>query len=89
MEKLIELWERVLSYLSTFWEMISHFTAQAWEAIAPFLKSVWEKFLSQYCQFGAVCSDGNLTLMGGAVIAVAVVPIIVLIFVALFLARSS
>ena len=68
MEKLIEIWERVLFYLAEFWEMVSRFSAQAWEAISPFLKSVWDKFLSEYCQFGAVCSDGNLTLMGGAVI---------------------
>lgn len=88
MEKLIELWERVLSYLSEFWEIISRFTAQAWEAISPFLQSVWEKFLSEYCQFGAVCADGNLTWMGGAVIAVVVVSIIVLIFAIIFLVRN-
>ena len=89
MEKLIELWKWFLSYLIEFWEIISRFTAQAWEVISPILKSVWEKFLSEYCQFGAVCSDGNLTWMGGAVIAVAVVPIIVLIFALLILGRNS
>ena len=89
MEKLIELWERVLFYLSEFWEMISRYAAQVWEVISPFLRSVWEKFLSEYCQFGAVCSDGNLTWMGGAVIAVVVVSIIVLIFGVTFLVRNS
>ncbi|NNK14201.1 MAG: hypothetical protein HKP52_08185 [Desulfofustis sp.] len=89
MEKLIELLERVISYLSEFWEIISRYTAQAWEAISPFLKSVWEKFMSEYCQFGAVCSDGNLTWMGGAVLAVVVVSIIVLIFAVIFLVRNS
>ena len=89
MDKLIEIWEKVLFYLSEFWEMASRFTAQAWEAISPFLKSVWEKFLSEYCQFGAVCSDGTPSLMGWAVIAVVVVSIITLIFAVIFLLRNS
>ena len=78
MEKLIELWERVLFYLSEFWEMISRFTAQA-----------WAKFMSEYCQFGAVCSDGNLTWMGGGVIAVVAVSIVVLIFAVILLVRNT
>ena len=89
MEKLIEIWERFLSYLLDFFDIISRYTAEAWEAISPFLKSVWEKFLSEYCQFGAVCSDGSLTLMGGALIAVVVVSIIVLIFAVIQLVRNS
>lgn len=111
MEKLIELWERGLFYLSEFWEMISQYTAKAWEAISPFLKSIWEmisrftaqaweaisplfksiweKFMSEYCQFGAVCSDGNLSWMGGAIIAVIGVSIIVLIFAVIYLVRNS
>ena len=89
MEKLIEIWERFLSYLLDFLDIISRYTAKAWEAISPFLKSVWEKFLSEYCQFGIVCSDGNLTWMGGAVIAVVVVSIIILIFGVKFLVRNS
>ena len=89
MEKLIEIWEKFLSYLTDFFYIISRYTAKAWEVISPFLKSVWEKFLSEYCQFGAVCSDGNLSLMGGAVIAVVVVSIIVLIFAVIQLVRNS
>ena len=89
MEKLIEIWERFLSYLLDFLDIISRYTAKAWEAISPFLKSVWEKFLSEYCQFGAVCSDGNITLMGGALLAVIVVSIIVLIFAVILLVRNS
>ena len=89
MEKLIEIWERFLSYLLDFLDIISRFAAKAWEAISPYLKSVWEKFLSEYCQFGAVCSDGNLSLMGGAVLAVIVVSIIVLIYCVLFLVRNN
>ena len=89
MEKLIEIWERFLSYLLDFLYILSRYTAKAWEAISPFLKNVWEKFLSEYCQFGAVCSDGDLTLMGGAVIAVVVVSIIVLIFAVIQLVRNS
>ena len=80
MEKIIEIWERVLFYLSEFWEKISPYIAQAWETISPFVMSVWGKFLSVFCQFGFVCSDGNLTKAGGAVIAVAVVVIFMLIF---------
>ena len=89
MEKLIELWERFLFYLSEFWEMISRFTAQAWEIISPILKSAWAKFMSEYCQFGAVCSDGNLTWMGGGVIAVVAVSIVVLIFAVILLVRNT
>jgi hypothetical protein len=89
MEKLIEFWEKALSYFLEFWEIITRYTSQAWEAISPFLKSIWGKFLSEYCQFGAVCSDGNLTWMGGAVIAVIAVSIIVLIFAVLILVRNS
>ena len=89
MEKLIELWERGLFYLSEFWEMISRYSAQAWEVIGPFLRNVWEKFLSEYCQFGAVCSDGNLTWMGGALLAFIVISIIVLIFAVILLVRNS
>ena len=80
MEKLIEIWERVLFYLSEFWEKISPYIAQTWEAISPFVMIVWGKFLSVFCQFGFVCSGGNLNGMGGAVIAVAVVVMIMLIF---------
>jgi len=89
MEKLIEIWERFLSYLLDFFDIISRYTAKAWEAISPFLKSVWEKFLSEYCQFGAVCSDGNISWMGGALLTVIVVSIIVLIFAVIFLVRNS
>ena len=89
MEKLIEIWEIILSYLIDFWDILSRFAAQAWEAISPFLKSVWEKFLSEYCQFGAVCSDGNLSLMGAAVIVVATVSIIILVFCIIFLIRDK
>lgn len=80
MEKLIEIWERALFYLSEFWEKISPYIAQAWETISPFVMSVWEKFLSVFCQFGFVCSGGNLNWMGGAVLAVSVVVFIMLIF---------
>jgi hypothetical protein len=79
MEKIVEIWEIILSYLSKFWEMISPYLAQAWETISPFVTSAWEKFLSVFCQFGFVCSDGNLNWMGGAVIALAVLAIILLI----------
>ena len=89
MEKLIEIWEWVLFYLSEFWEMITLFIAQVWADISPFVMSVWEKFLSEFCQFGVVCSDGNLNWMGGAVIAVVLVSIIVLIFSVIFLVRNS
>ena len=89
MEKLIEIWEMFLSYLLDFLDIISRYTAKIWEAILPFLKSIWEKFLSEYCQFGAVCSDGSLTMMGGALIAVVVVSIIVLIFAVIQLVRNS
>ena len=89
MEKLIEIWDRFLSYLLDFLDIISRYIAKAWEAISPFLESVWEKFMSEYCQFGAVCSDGNLTLMGGAVIAVVVVSILVLIYCVIFLLRNN
>jgi len=80
MEKLIEIWERVLFYLSEFWEKISPYIAQAWETISPFVMSVWGKFLSVFCQFGFVCSNGNLSWIGGAVLAAAVVVVIMLIF---------
>ena len=89
MEQLIEIWERFLSYLLDFFDIISRYTAKAWEAISPFLKSVWEKFLSEYCQFGAVCSEGNLTLMGGALIAVIGVSVVVLIWAVMFLVRNN
>ncbi len=89
MEKLIEIWELFLSYLLDFLDIISRYAAKAWEAISPFLKGAWEKFMSEYCQFGAVCSDGNLTWMGGALIAVFVVSIIVLIFAGIQLVRNS
>jgi len=89
MEKLIEIWEWFLSYLLDFLYIIFHYTAKAWEAIVPFLQSVWEIFLSEYCQFGAVCSDGNLTLMGGALLAVIVVSIVALIFALILLLRNS
>ena len=89
MEKLIEIWEKFLSYLLDFFDIVSRYAAKAWEAISPLFKSVWEKFLSEYCQFGAVCSDGNLTWMGGALMAVIVVSIIVLIWAVIFLVRNS
>ena len=89
MEKLIEIWEKVLSYLTEFWEKISPHIAQAWETISPYVMSFWKKFLSVFCQFGFVCSDGNLNWMGGAVIAVAVVVIIVLIFGVKSLVQNS
>ncbi len=89
MEKLIEIWERFLSYLLDFFYLVSRYTAKAWEAISPFLKSVWEKFLAEYCQFGAVCSDGALTLLGGALLAFIVLSIIVLLFAVIFLVRNS
>ncbi len=79
MDKIIEIWEKILSYLAEFWEMISPYISQAWETIFPFVMSVWEKFLSVFCQFGIVCSDGNLNWMGGAIIAVATVAVILLI----------
>ena len=88
MEKLIEIWEWFLAYLFDFLGIISRYTTQAWETISPFLKGVWEKFLSEYCQFGVVCSEGNLNWMGGAVIIVVVVSIIVLIFCVTYLVRS-
>ena len=88
MEKLIEIWEWFLAYLFDFLDIISRYSTQAWEAISPFLKGVWEKFLSEYCQFGVVCSEGNLNWMGGAVIIVVVVSIIVLIFCVTYLVRS-
>lgn len=80
MEKLVEIWEKVLFYLSEFWEKISPFIAQAWETVSPFVMSVWEKILPVICQFGFVCSDGKLNWMGGTVISVAAVVIILLIF---------
>lgn len=80
MEKLIEIWERVLFYLSEFWEKISPYLAQAWETISPFVMNVWGKFLSVFCKFGFVCSSGNLNWIGGAVIAVGVVVGFMLIF---------
>ncbi len=80
MEKIIEIWERVLFYLSEFWEKISPYIAQAWETISPFVMSIWGKFLSLFCQFGFVCSGGNLNWTGGAVLAVAVVVFIMLVF---------
>ena len=89
MEKIIEIWDKFLSYLLDFLDILSRYTAKAWEAISPYLKSVWEKFLSEYCQFGAVCSDGSLTLMGGAVLAVIVVSIIVLIYCVILLVRNN
>ncbi len=89
MEKLIEIWEIFLSYLLDFVYLISRYTAKAWEAISPFLQSVWEKFLFEYCQFGAVCSDEKLTLMGGALLAVIVVSVIGLIFAVILLVRNS
>ena len=79
MEKLIEIWEKVLSYLTEFWETISPYIDQAWETISPFVMSVWVKILPVICQFGFVCSDGNLTWVGGALIAVAIVAIIMLL----------
>ena len=88
MEKLIEIWEKGLFYLTEFWEMISQYIAQAWETISPFLMTVWEKFLSAFCQFGAVCSDGNLSWMGGAVIALVGGAMIVLIFAVTILVRN-
>ena len=89
MEKLIEIGEKVLFYLSELWEMISLYIAQAWEAISPFVMNVWENFLSEFCQFGFVCSDGNLSWMGGAVIAFFIVAIIVLIFAVISLVRNN
>ena len=80
MEKLIEIWEKVLSSLTEFWETIAPYIATAWETISPILTSIWQKFLSVFCQFGFVCSDGNLTWEGGALIAVTVVAIIMLLF---------
>ena len=80
MEKLIEIWERVLFYLSEFWEKISPYIAQAWETISPFVLIVWGKFLSVFCQFGFVCSNGTLSWIGGAVIAAAAVVGIMLFF---------
>ena len=80
MEKLIEIWEKVLFYLSEFWEKISPFLAQAWETISPFVMRVWESFLPSFCQFGFVCSDGNLNWMGGTVLSAAAVVLIMLIF---------
>jgi hypothetical protein len=79
MEKIVEIWEKILSYLSEFWRMISPYISQAWETITPFVMSVWEKFLSVFCQFGVVCSNGNLNWMGGTIIAVALVAVILLI----------
>ncbi len=80
MEKVIEIWEKVLFYLSDFWEKISPFLAQAWETISPFVMRVWEAFLPVFCQFGFVCSDGNLNWMGGTVLSVATVVLVMLIF---------
>ena len=80
MEKLIEIWEKVLFYLSEFWETISPYIDQAWETISPFVMSVWVKILPVICQFGFVCSDGNLNWMGGTVIAVAAVVALMLFF---------
>lgn len=80
MEKLAEIWEKVLFYLTEFWEKISPYIAQAWEAISPFVMSVWEKLLSLICQFGFVCSGGKLNMIGGAVIAALIVVILALIF---------
>ena len=89
MEKLIEIWERFLSYLLDFLDIISRYTAKAWEAISPFLKSVWEKFLSEYCQLGGWPSAALVTPLGSPVIAVVVVSIIILIFGVKFLVRNS
>ncbi len=80
MEKIIEIWEGVLFYLSEVWEKVSPLIAHLWEIISPFVMSIWEKFLSVFCQFGFVCSDGNLSREGGAVIAATVVVSIMLIF---------
>ena len=102
MEKIIEIWESLLSYLSGLWEKvtpyidlawekmspyiipvwekISPYIDLAWEKISPFVMMVWEKFQPIYCQFGFVCSEGNLTKVGGAVIAGAVLVIIMLFF---------
>lgn len=80
MEKLIEIWDKIILYLSEFWEKISPYIAQAWETISPFVMSAWKKFLSVFCQFGFVCSDENLNWIGGAVIAVAAVVILALFF---------
>lgn len=84
MEKLIEIWERILFYLSEFWEKISPYIDQAWETISPFVMSVWAKVLPVICQFGFVCSDGNLNWMGGTVIAVLAV-----VFLMLFISIKS
>ena len=83
-----QAWEAISPFLKSIWEMISRYTAQAWEVISPFLKSIWEKFLYEYCQFGAVCSDGSLTLMGGAMIAFIAASIIILVFSVIYLARN-
>ncbi len=80
MEKLIEIWEKVLFYLSEFWEKISPFIAQAWETVSPFVMGIWKKFLPLFCQFGFVCSDGNLNWIGGTMISVGVVVLIMLFF---------
>ena len=80
MEKLIEIWEKVLFYLSEFWEKISPYIDQAWETISPFVMSVWGKVLPVICQFGFVCSDGNLNWIGGTVIAVGAVVVLMLFF---------
>lgn len=79
MEKVIEIWEKFLFHLSAFWEKISPYIAQAWETISPYVMSAWKKFLSVFCQFGFVCSEGNLNLIGAAVIAIAAVVIIIFI----------
>ena len=62
------------------WEKISPYIDLAWEKMSPFVMMVWEKFQPIYCQFGFVCSEGNLTKVGGAVIAGAVLVIIMLSF---------
>ncbi|MEE4165444.1 MAG: hypothetical protein V2I35_05560 [Desulfocapsaceae bacterium] len=80
MENLIEIWEKILFYLSGFWETISPYLARFWEIISPFVLLVWTKFLSVFCQFGFVCSEGNLNWMGGLVIAVTALVSIGLIF---------
>jgi len=80
MDKIIEMWETISSYLSEFWEKISPHAEKAWEAISPYVMAVWDKFLSLFCQFGFVCADGELNWMGGAVIAVAAVIAIALYY---------
>ena len=80
MEKLIEIWEKVLTYLAEFWEKISPYLAQAWDIVSPYVVSVGKKFMPVFCQFGFVCSEGSLNWMGGAVIAVGAVMIIALFF---------